>query len=332
MSVKWLLVAAGAIVLGASVGVVSLLVQEYDLLPASEQQASEESTAAEAEPIRLTGVVVPRNVVGVPAPVEGSLQSVAVNIGEQVYEGQLLGHILNTAFLSEIDAAREDIQELDDMVYNLENKLLDVRKAATEADGQALAARETYQEAEREYLRSQNLLARGATPRMAHEKVGADYLTKQSRYETLNELAVAADARLKGAEAQLDLARKQLDDAEAYEEAVASKLTAADVISPTDGVFAGMSARPGEEVHPEAGDLFAIATDLFQLAVILEPEPAVAEHLHQGQRAIVQIPELPAGWVEGEVVFDNNQVEVHFVSPTTAVVPGSTAQVVIPLA
>jgi len=330
MSGKWLLLTVVAILIGAVVGVISLLVDEYDLLPATESEAAQTGTAA-PEQIRLSGIVIPRNVTGVPAPVEGNLETVLVSIGEEVYEGQLLGQIRNTSFEVEMEAAREDVSESEDKVYNLETTYSSARRDATQADGEALAAREAYQAAEREYLRSQSLLDKGATPRQAHEKIEQDFLAKQTRYETLREIADVADQRVRSVQSQLDLARRQLDDDEAYLEATADRLTAADVLAPVDGFLAGMSARLGDEVHPNAGDLFVIATDIFRLSVILDPEPAAAEQLRPGQAARVLIPELPAGWVEGEVVIEDGRFEVHFVSPTTAILPGSTAQVVIPV-
>lgn len=327
---RWVLLAVAVVLLGAAAGGISVLVRTY--WP-SAAEVETEPVADELPPpseVSIPGTVVALNVVGVPAPVAGTLETVIPAIGEEVFEGELLAHIRNTALAAEMQTAEEDVRTAEERVRALDGEYVSLRLEASRAGADASSARETFATLEREYVRSQNLLKNGAIPRLEHEKTQAAYRASAEKYETLRDVADAADQRARNKLNELEIARKALQEAQAETEFVSKRVEAADVVSPVYGVLSGMVTRQGDEVHPDAGDLFLIALDLSRMAVVIDPNPDVRARLRPGQSARVYLAELPAGWVEGVVTIEDRRVLVEFTSPT-AVLPGLTAQVTLNL-
>ncbi len=328
---KWLLFAVVVILAGAAAGALSLLFKDPDSI-APEVIEAPTSEAPAVDEISLTGTVVAQNVIGIPAPVEGTLESVMVAIGEEVFEGQLLAQIRNTAVEDELRTAEEEAVEAEDKVNRLESQFIAARLEASRASADLSRARTTYQRAEQEWLRSQTLIRKGATPRMVHERVEKDYRTKQQEFESVQKVSDAAADRATDLLKQIETARHTLAEATEEYDWITSELLAADVVATTDGLLAGMSVQQGDEVHPDAGDVFQIAVDLSRLDVVLESSDEALAAVLPGQAARITIAEIPGGWVEGTVrEVKEGRVVVEFVSPTPAVLPGLTAQVTLQL-
>ena len=131
---KWVLLTVAALLIGAAAGAVSLWWQSRSTGPAAPVVVPAASAPATGEQVSLTGRVVALNVLGIPAPVEGTLESVVFSIGEEVFEGELLGHIRNTAFESEMADARRAVQEAEDHVREMDSRFLALRLEATRGD------------------------------------------------------------------------------------------------------------------------------------------------------------------------------------------------------
>lgn len=326
---KWVLFSVTVILLGAAAGAVSLLIRG----PSSAAPEVIEAPVAGAprmEEISLSGTVVAQSVVGVPAPVEGTLESVMVAIGEEVYAGQLLAQIRNTAVEAELRVAEEETIEAEDKANRLESQLIAARLEASRASADLARARSTFQRAEAAWLRSQTLIREGATPRLVHERVERDYLEQKREFESLQGVADAASNRVESLRRQVETAEQRLDEAREEYDLITSELLAADVVATANGLIAGMSAQQGDEVHPEAGELFQIALDLSRLDVVLETEASVSDRAQVGQPARIMIAEIPGGSVSGTVrEVREGRIVVEFMSPTPAVMPGMSAQVTI---
>jgi multidrug resistance efflux pump len=324
---RWLLVAVAAILLGAGLGALSLLIH-----PRREPEAAPAASAAPAEEISLTGVVRAQRVVGMAAPIEGTLLHLLVAVGQEVHEGQLLAQIRNTAVEDELKAATEEVRRLEDRQKNLESSVLAARLEASRAKADFSRAQAEFFQAEKAALRQQVLYREGATPRRVYEAAQAEFKAKQQEYETLRQAAVAAEERVSAAVDELESVRKALEEAKHRMEDASSDLLATDVTSPVNGVITGMGAKAGDEVHPEVGDLFQIAVDLSRMEVVAEPEPAVLEKVRPGQAATVHVAEAPGEAFPGSVrQVTDKAVVVEFTSPAPVVMPGQSAYVRIKL-
>lgn len=326
---RWLLASVAVILLGAALGAITLLLRPPKEAPPTPVLSS---PALPAEEVTLTGLVRARHVVGMPAPIEGTLLELMVAIGEEVHEGQLLAQIRNTAVEDEVRAASEEVRRLEDRLRNQESAFLAARLEASRANADFSRAQSEFFQAEKAALRQQVLHREGATPRRVYEEAQAEFKAREKEYEILRQAATAADERVSAILNEMEAVRKALQEAKQRMEFASSDLLATDVISPVNGVITGMAARAGDEVHPEVGDLFQIAVDLLRMEVVVAPERPVLEKIRPGQEASVHVAEAPSEVFYGSVrEVAGSDVVVEFTSPTPVVMPGQSAHVRIKL-
>ncbi len=318
-----------ALLIGAGAGAVSIWLDQR--VPAG----SQETAAVEPprlEQISLSGILAAGNVVAIPAPIEGVLEMVMVDVGDEVHENMLLARIQNTALNDELQLMQEDLKDAEGQVNALESQLIAARLEESRARADLARAREAYDEARREADRQRNLYRQGATPRMVYQKAQADLENVRKEYEAVEAAARQAQSRLEAAQIDLDASRRRVEELNRMIEEVAEDLAAADVMSPVSGIVTGMAAGQGEGVHPGMEALFLIAVDLSRMQVILEPSPAEMTFMHPGQSVRVYVAEVPNEAFEGtitEMTVDRTVVE--FANPTPRIRPGLSARVVVPV-
>jgi multidrug resistance efflux pump len=280
----------------------------------------------------FTGFVEFRELLLIPAPMEGTLDLVAAEPGEQVFEGQLLARIRNEAVEASSQQAREQMNAAESRVHNMESLLLAARLEASRADADASRAWAENDRTERLFTRQQMLLREGATARRQFEKSQKDYELARTEYSALAEIARQANERVKKLTEDLDAARRALDEHMRELEAAEADLRTADIVAPADGVLAGSRVAAGEQVNAAVHDLIQLATQPTLLKVTIEPKPDVLARLRQGLPALVVLAELPAGHAEGEVTeIKDGKAIVEFESPEPVWKPSLTATVQLKL-
>jgi multidrug resistance efflux pump len=325
---KWLLIAAAGVLLAIAGGALSVLRRDK-----STTAAAPNPVAPEAAELILPGKIQAHNTVAVEAPVDGTIEQLLVEPGTEVYEGQLLARIKNTGLENARDRAQAELDRAQSRVTRLETAITSARLEASRAAADATRARTDADRAQKTFLREQTLHREGATPRLKFEKAERENLEAQKESSALEAVAKLAEERIGELVKELDSARITLDEKiQALDEAK-TELAASDVHSPVDGLLVARRAEAGQEVTRELKDLFQIAVEWNQLEVLVEPEPRNLERIHEGQEAVIQIAELPDEGLTGRVrQIKDGQVTVEFVSPTSSIRPGLTAQVRISLA
>ncbi|MCS6951700.1 MAG: efflux RND transporter periplasmic adaptor subunit [Bryobacterales bacterium] len=291
-------------------------------------------SAAQPEPAELTasGAIRAQQVVPVPIPVEGVIQNFFADVGEEVYEGELLAQIQSTA----LEAAREALQnELDrarSQAETLQSRLIAARLEAARARGDANRARAELERAEKVFLRQQLLFREGATPRLAYEKAEREFETAKATFAGLDEIARSAEEQVAALQKNLDEARKLVTQKTAELEEMTSQMAQGEVRAPAAGIVVARRGQTGETVRPDMGELFQIAVNLSQLEVALDLPPPDLERIRPGQEAAVIVAEMAGEALSGTVrEVRDGQAIVEFVSPSPAVKPGLTVQVRIRL-
>ena len=277
--------------------------------------------------ITLTGRVQARSVLNVRAPIEGIIERFLANVGDDVFEGEVLAHIKSAKLDANQETAQAAAERAQARLHDLETSLTAARLEASRARADAIRTRAELDRAERNYARQQLLMREGATPRLVFERAEKDYNTLKTDAGNIEQLARNAEDRLTSLTKELDAARtiaqakaEELDDAQA-------ELAAGDVHSLADGTVVGRSGQPGETVNRATSDLFQIAVNLNQLVVVLSPDPKALERIRPGAPALIQIAEAPEGITATVREVKSGQVFVDFTSPSPAVRPGLTAQV-----
>ncbi|MBK5295433.1 MAG: hypothetical protein JJE04_27615 [Acidobacteriia bacterium] len=325
----WLLIAASVAVAAIAAGAVYFLLRPK---PAPPPLAAVEPALAPGTEVSFSGTVQARNVVLVPAPIEGTLENVEVETGHEVFEGQLLARIKNTSLESSKAAAMEVMENAQSRVNNLESALIAARLEASRASAEASRARLEFEKAEKLALRQQMLLREGATARVAHDKAQKDFQGASADHDAMRSKAKMEQERVESLVRDLESARKKLEEASTQLEAATADLTGAEVLSPVDGVLTAMRATSGDAVTMDILDLFQIGVDPGQLQVAIDPDPRVKAKLRAGLPALVQVLELSRDGVEGEVKFtEEGKVLVEFSTADPYLRPGLSAIVKIKL-
>ena len=328
---KWVLAAAALVLLGAAAGAVSLLFRSHSTpeKPAQLQPAQPVGNQQTSQ-VSLTGTVRAQSAIGVPAPIEGTIEEILVSVDEEVHKDQVLGHIKNLTLEAEVAEAQEEAKQAEELVNRRESEFLAARLEASRAVADLSRVQAEFYKAEKTAQREGMLHREGATPRLKYEQSQADFRAKEKESETAREVAKTAEDRVGVAQQELDAARARLTEMNAELESANSDLLASEVLCPVDGVITAISAKAGEEVHPEKGDLFQIATDLSKMEVLVESNAVAVGGVKVGQIAQVHVAEAPNESLSGVVrTAEGGTVIVEFASPSALVRPGLSAQVVI---
>jgi multidrug resistance efflux pump len=326
MKGKWLLAAGIAVLIGIGAGAISWYRTQQQ--PAVKPAAATDTAPAPGSEVSLAGKIEALNVVPVPAPVDGTLEIWHVDIGEEVYEGQLLASIKNTQLESARDKAAAELETVQTRINNMEGELSAARLEASRAAAEGARAKGEYERQNKLFQRQQLLYREGATPRLVFEKTQREFESATAEYDTARAVLEQAEERVRSLVRDLDAIRKTLEDKREELENTAAELAGAEVHAPVDGIVNARRVEQGTAVTRDMQDLVQLATDLGALQVVVEPPPSVVSRLRPGQEAIVQVAEAANEALPGSIKeINEGRVVVTFASPNPAVRPGLTAQV-----
>jgi multidrug resistance efflux pump len=326
---KWLLVSGAAVLAAVAAGALLLLRQRA--APTARSVAVPSPATVVGPEISLPGTIRAQSVVPVPAPIEGTIETLLVDAGQPVYEGQSLGRIKNTGLEEARQTAAADAESAQARLSRIENEMVAARLEASRARADAVRAQSECDRTERAYLRQQMLLREGATPRLTFERAAAEFQSAKTERDTRAELARVAEDRFSNLSQSFDAAQATLKEKSAALDTALENAAAMEILSPVDGFVVARTKQPGDEVTTEVRDLFQIAVDISALEAVVEPPPPALARIHPGQQAFIQIAEFPDA-IPGRVKsIQGAQVIVEFASPNPALLPGATAQVRIKL-
>ena len=323
---KWLLAGGSAILVALAMGALTRLRHEAS----AKTPQGRKSSAAEAPPLELSlpGRIQAQHVIPVGTPVTGTIDSFFVDVGQDVYEGQLLAQIAGQG----LEAARQEAvraaQSAQEKVNAIEGRIIAARLEASRARADANRSRDQFDRAEKTYLRQQLLNREGATPRLVYEKAGREFETARTEFNSLDELARQAENRAGDLIRDLDAARRSLEERNSALENANAQSAGAEIRSPVSGILVARHGEPGKLIGPEeAQDLLEVAADLSQLAVTIHVEPPALQRIRPGQDALILVADL-SGVIPATVKeIKASEVTLNFASPSPVVRPGMTAQV-----
>jgi HlyD family secretion protein len=278
--------------------------------------------------VSVNGIIRPQHVAGVGSKVEGNIEGFMANIGDEVFQGQVLARIGAAGLESEREAAVHAVEFGQDQVSKAEAAINSARVEASRSTADEARARMALERAEKVYSRQKTLHAAGATPRIVFEKAEQDYSTVQSEYEIMAKGAEGANNNVQAAIEGLAAAKKALADKTQQLEEAQGAFEAAEVRSPVDGLIVGRKGELGKPVQESGDELFQIATDVYALEVAVEPKPDVLKRLRQGQPALVVVLDLQSGGMAGTIKeIKGAEAIVEFTSTLPAIRPGMRADV-----
>jgi HlyD family secretion protein len=328
---KWLLILALVSLAGLVAAAVGLLRRESTRTPAPVEVSARSAPEHVPQPavISLPARIQAQHVVPIEADVAGSLQEVLAEVGEEVFEGQLLARIGNMMLENARESAGMSAATAQTRVYKLESAIVAGRLEASRARADADRAREDMERADKVRQRQQMLHGEGATPRLVWEKSERDAQSARMEFESLDILARHAEERVESMRAELENARTLLADKLQDLEDAQEHLRAAEVRSPVDGLVVARRGEVGKDFG-EDGDreLFRIAVHIALLQAVVEAEPAALERIEIGQEAMLFFADIPGEGIPGTIShIRENEAFIDFITPTPMIKPGMTGQV-----
>jgi HlyD family secretion protein len=191
------------------------------------------------------GKVEALHTVAIPVPLDGRIESFRADVGQQVYEGQVLAQIRSSGLEAERDMAQMELNRLRSRLGTLESRVIELNLKAAQAKEEAARAHVEMDAAQKELLRRQLQFKEGAIRRLDLEQAQQLFETASARFEGLDKLAKIAETRAAEARRELDLLQAEVNaKTRAYEETV-EHLNSGDVVAPADGVIIAARDKPG---------------------------------------------------------------------------------------
>ena len=323
---KWFIL-SGSVTLLALVGIAVTMLSRVSA-NRTKPAAVVAHAPAPAPEIYLSGKIRAQTIINVAPPMEGTVGSLFADVGQDVFEGQLLARLTNEGLETGQQMAQKTLDNARSRVNTLESEIVSARLEASRARADGDRARTEYDRVEQVFRRQQMLLAEGATPRLTYEKASREFELAQSESRSLEQVATQAESRLNELAKSLDAEKRVLAEKTDDMETAKARAVATEVVSPAQGMVVARNGEVGQSVGPDRGDFFQIATQLSQLEVALDPDPPAMRRIRLGQAALVSLPEQGSEGMLGAVkAIQGAQVIVAFTSPSPAVKPGMLAQV-----
>jgi len=315
---KWLLISLAALVAGAGGGALSLHWKSRAAPPALRKPDA--ALVPAASEITLPGKLRPQHVTIVKPDIEGNLDALLVDVGEDVFTGEVLARIGEANMADRRDAAAAAAGAAAESVSRAEQSVASARLEASRADADCARSRAALDKTRAVYERQEMLNRHGATPRLTWEKAQRDLAAAQQEYDALDKAAQLSAGQLQSALNALSTAQKALAERNAEVAAARDAVESGEVYSPLDGTVV---ARHGEVGSPAGDDLFEIAADMFALETAVEPESALLPRLRPGDPALILIPDLQNVGLTGQVrEIKDGAVIVEFTSTLAGIRPG----------
>jgi multidrug resistance efflux pump len=280
-------------------------------------------------PVRIQA----QQTVWVKSQITGTVEEFFADVGQEVYEGQVLAKISNQGIESAQESASAALENARARVSAVEAAIVAARLEASRARADAQRSRGEMERTDKIWRRQKMLLGEGATPRQVYEKSEKAALSAKSEFEALDTLARHVEERVEGLNADLENSKKVLDDKSAQLDNTQEQLKAAEVVSPVSGIVVVRKGEAGKAIGEDGNtELFQVAVNTALLEAVLEAHPTALARLTPGQTALLFFADIPGEGLPGTVAeIKGDQARITFTSPNPVIKPGMTAQVRITL-
>ena len=276
--------------------------QEKEAEPVVTVQTAAARRTEMQQVVRTEAVLFPKNQAAITPKIGAPVRRFYVNRGSRVRRGQLLATLENrdiAAAVSENKGALEQAQA----AYETTTQAT-LPEDLNKAEGDAKAAAETLDAAQKQYSSRQNLFQQGAIPRKDLDQASVALVQAKAQYQVAQQHLSALQSV--GKQQTLKSASGQLASARGKYEGAAAQLSYTEIRSPIDGIVTDRPVYPGET--PAQGT---------PLLTVMDTSSVIAKaHIPQQEAALLEVGDAakitPAS---GE----STDAKVSLVSPATDV-------------
>lgn len=322
----------GSVIAGTAVGISLIVALFFGMRRSTPAPAATPKPVSQPAPAPKETVVPGRidavHTIPVSVSIAGEIDSFSADVGQDVFEGQVLARISNKG----LDTAQENGQKIlrnaEEKVNSLESAIIAARLEAARAHDASSRASDDSERASKEFEHQRKLYSAGATPRLVFERSEKDYETARNENDAMADMARRAADHLDALTRELDLNKKTLEDKRREVEDVTAAIAATEVHAPASGIVVARQGEIGKTItQKEAAELFRIAVDIGSLTVTFAPDPSVKV----GDTVLVTFSEIPGDPLPA-VIRDirNGEAVAEFTSANPAIRPGMPCGVRIP--
>jgi len=325
---KWLLFAGFAVIAGVGGGALSHRLHKAP----PPTQARTSAAVLNTDEITITGTIRAQHVTGVGAAIEGNLEAFLADVGDEVFEGQVLARVGSSGLETSREQASAAVEYAQQQVSAAETAVNNARMESSRADADLQRSRLQVDRTQKVLERQTTLHKAGATPQMKYDAAVQEFEAAVKDFDIMDKAARGAHDQIQGATDKLVNAKKVLAEKSEELEGAQGAFESAEVRAPVAGVIVGRKGELGKSARDVGDQLFQIATDLFTLNVVAEPKAADLKRIQPGQQALVLVLDLQSAGMPGVVKeIKEPEVIVEFNSSTPAIKPGMRADVRVKL-
>jgi multidrug resistance efflux pump len=259
---------------------------------------------------------------------DGEVMEMAVEPGQNVFEGELLARVVSSNLDLERESALTELERAKSRVLSLRAQIDDQRLAMSRARAAAVRAEEDALARRKVFDRQQFLFTESATPRLVYEKSRREYEQAKLESDALEAGTQEADDHLRQLTRDLNAAQKVLDLRSAELDNLSEQAGAGQVLSPVTGFVIDVRAHAGDTITPGMTDMIQLATDLSDLQVDVSLSASAIAWLKPGTPALIEVAESAGEPIDGLVKSINGtDAVVAFTTPNAAIRPGLSALV-----
>lgn len=235
---------------------------------------------------RFYGEIQSGRSVTITAKVGGTIETIYVENGDRVEEGETLFQLHNTEILSSVVQARSSL-------HVARSNLNKVKSGATDEEIGSMeqnmnSARVAYQSAKTQFERMEILYQHEAISLQQYEQAKSEMEMAEARYKSLE---LQFNQMKNGPSSEtLEVSQAQVEQAGASYQAAMRIMEELTVISPVSGYVSNISYDEGEWVGP--GTPLAVVDDLNQVYVEIQVPETIFTKLKIGQKTDVYVSSL----------------------------------------
>jgi multidrug resistance efflux pump len=314
------LAVAAALVVG-----LVFIVERARLAQVPHNPAPRQSVPAAPKELTLQGRVEAVHSIPVSVAIAGEIDSFSAEVGQDVFEGQILARVSNQGLQTGLDNSQRILQNAETKLNTLETTISAARLEAVRAHTESIRASEDRDHAGKIFERERMLNEAGATPRKTFEKSQKDYESAASESEGLGELARHADEHVDALTKEYDLTKKTLEDKRKELEEAQTAVAAAEIRAPAGGIVVARQGEIGKTItQEEASALFRIATDISAMRVMFTPDPG----MKPGDPINITFTDVPGDPISAAIrEIKNGLATAEFTSANPAIRPGMSCTV-----
>lgn len=244
--------------------------------------------------IVLTGIVTTDEVI-VSSQIQGRLDRLLVNQGDEVKRGALMAEIHSEEWKADMDFYEHGVRQAEaDLRFQETQASSQISQAeANLAAAQAQAAQgdADLENADLAFKRETELHRTDADAQGAYDQARTALDSARAHAESLHKQAVSAEAALAMAESQREqvaMRRDALAAAQAQKDKAATQLGYTELRAPIDGIVNVRAALQGEVVNP--GQAVVTLIDPDDLWVRADVEESYVDRIKLGQKMTVRLP------------------------------------------